>query len=178
VGLGDDLSRIAAAAGAFGEVGGVLAAEPSPGRRVYLVAFEADGSGDWLLLDDAAVAVAQRETVREAASIIALCELAADVAGGGDIPGLRARLAQLRAVENPPGIAAAEAAAAALADALGIEPRVASPGYLDAVGLATRDLERVLGETTSPFTAALKAGTAAVDEFVRDVERRYAVPLR
>lgn len=176
--LADDLLRIAAAASAFGDVAGVLAAEPSPARRLYLVALGEGDPAAWLVLDDAGSPVENVTDVRDAASIVALCELAADVAGGGDIPGLRARLAQLRAVENPPGIDEAEAAAAALEEALGVEPRVATPQYLDAVGFATRDLERVLGETSSPFTEALRAGTAAVDEFAKDVERRYAVALR
>ena len=65
-----------------------------------------------------------------------------------------------------------------LEQAIGEEPRVASPAYLDAVGFAARELERLLGETASPFAEALRSGTAAVEEFAKDVERRYAVDLR
>jgi hypothetical protein len=178
VAVSDDLLRIAAAVATYGEVTGILAAEPSAGRRVYLVAFGAGEEGEWLVVDDAAAPVLRREDVRDTASVVALCELAADVAGGGDVADLRARLAELRAVENPPGIDAAEAAALALEQAIGEEPRVASPAYLDAVGYAARELEQVLGETASPFAEALRSGTAAVEEFAKDVERRYAVDLR
>jgi hypothetical protein len=178
VAVSDDLLQIAAAVATYGEVTGILAAEPSTGRRVYLVAFGAGEGGAWLVVDDAAVPVARREDVRDAASVVALCELAADVAGGGDVVGLRARLAEVRVTENPPGIEAAEAAALTLEQAIGEEPRVASPAYLDAVGYAARELERLLGETASPFAEALRSGTAAVEEFVKDVERRYAVDLR
>ena len=178
MGVSDDLVRIAAAVATYGEVTGILAAEPSTGRRLYLVAFGAGDEGAWLVVDDAAVPVVRREDVRDTASVVALCELAADVAGGGDVAGLRARLAEVRAVENPPGIDAAEAAALTLEQAIGEEPRVASPAYLDAVGYAARELERLLGETASPFAEALRSGTAAVEEFSKDVERRYAVDLR
>jgi hypothetical protein len=178
VALTEDLLRIAAAVSVYGEVTGVLAAEPASGRRLYLVALGADEAGEWLVVDDAAAPIVSREDVRDASSVIALCELAVDFAGGGDLPGLRARLAELRAAENPPGLDAADAAVVALEEAIGEEPRVASPAYLDAVGFAAQELERVLGETASPFAAALRTGAASVEEFVRDVERRYALPLR
>jgi hypothetical protein len=177
VGVSDDLLRIAAAVATYGEVTGILAAEPSAGR-VYLVAFGAGDEGKWLVVDDDAAPVLRREDVRDTASVVALCELATDVAGGGDVARLRARLAEVRVTENPPGIEAAEAAALTLEQAIGEEPRVASPAYLDAVGFAARELERLLGETASPFAEALRSGTAAVEEFARDVERRYAVDLR
>jgi len=178
VALSDDLLRIAEPAAAFGKVAGILAAEPSSGRRLYLVAFGEEGTGEWLVLDEAGDVVELREDVREVASVIALCELAADVAGGGDLADLRARLAEVRTVEHAPGIDAVEAAALVLERALGGEPRVASPEYLDAVGFATRELERVLGVTASPFAEALRAGSGAVDEFVKDVEHRYLISLR
>jgi hypothetical protein len=176
--LSDDLLRIAAAVAVYGEVTGVLAAEPASGRRLYLVALGTGEVGEWLVVDDAAAPIVSREDVRDASSVIALCELAVDFAGGGDLPGLRARLAELRAVENPPGLDAADAAVVALEQAIGDEPRIATPAYLDAVGFAAQELERVLGETASPFAAALRTGAASVEEFVRDVERRYALPLR
>jgi hypothetical protein len=60
---------------------------------------------------------------------------------------------------------------------VGAPPRVASPTYLDDVGTATLALERALGNLTSPFSEALRAGTGAVDEFVREVERAYKLDL-
>ena len=171
--LADDLTRIASAASAHGEVSGVLAAEPARGRRFYLVALGPESSRRWVLLDDAGEVVARRDDVRDAASIVAMCELAGDLAGGGDLEQLRRQLAQVRMVEQPPGIEEAEEAALALEHAIGAAPRVASPGYLDEVGAATVALERALGEASSPFSEAIKAATGAVDEFVRDVERGY-----
>jgi hypothetical protein len=38
-------------------------------------------------------------------------------------------------------------------------------------------LERALGETSSPFSAAIRASTGAVEEFVTDVERNYKLEL-
>ena len=178
MGLSDDLERIAAAASEHGAVSAVLAAEPGAGRRLYLVAFDADGDRSWLALDDDARVVDRRELVREAASLVAICELAGDVAGGGHLEELRAQLAQLRMVENPPGIAEAEQAALALERVVGAPPQVATPGYLDDVGAATLELERALGEQSSPFANALRASTNVVDEFVREVETRYGAELR
>ena len=171
--LADDLTRIAAAASAHGDVTGVLAAEPARGRRFYLVSLGADESRRWVVLDDAGDAVTRREDVRDSASIVAMCELAGDLAGGGDLEQLRQQLAQVRMVEQPPGIEQAEAAALALEHAIGAPPRVATPAYLDEVGAATVSLERALGESSSPFSEAIKAATGAVDEFVREVERDY-----
>jgi hypothetical protein len=176
--LAEELDRAAAAAAPRGAVTGVLAAEPGGGRRLYLVAL-AEGEGTrWLVLDAEGRALDRREEVRSAASIIALCELAADVAGGGDLAALRQELARLRIVERPDGIEEAEEAATELERAIGEPPRVASPDYLDGVGAATAALEAALGDLGSPFAAALRAGSGAVDEFVRDVERGYALPLR
>ncbi|MGH3026387.1 MAG: hypothetical protein ACRDLR_08080, partial [Gaiellaceae bacterium] len=90
---------------------------------------------------------------------------------------LRVQLAQVRMVEQPPGIEEAEAAALALERTIGAPPRVARPGYLDEVGAATLALERELGQVSSPFSEALRAGTGAIDGFVREVERRYLVDL-
>jgi hypothetical protein len=60
---------------------------------------------------------------------------------------------------------------------LGAPPRLATPAFLDEVGAATVLLERALGETTSPFSSAIRGATGAVDEFVREVERDYGVSL-
>lgn len=176
--LADDLERIAVAAGQQGQVAGVLAAEPASGRRFYLVALGGEGARRWVVLDDAAEVVDRRDDVRDTASIVAMCELAEDLAGGGDLEELRARLAQVRMVEQPPGIEEAEAAALALERTIGAPPRVATPGFLDDVGAATVALERALGEVSSPFSDAIRGATGAVDEFVREVEREYLVDLR
>jgi hypothetical protein len=176
--LADDLTRIAAVASAHGEVSGVLAAEPTGGRRVYLVALGPEEARRWLLLDDDGGVVTRRDDVRDAASIVAMCELAGDLAGGGDLEQLRQQLAQVRMVEQPPGIEEAEDAALALERAIGAPPRVAMPSYLDELGAATVALERTLGEASSPFSEAIRAATGAVEEFVRDVERGYLTELR
>ena len=175
--LGEDLERIAGAASAHGEVTGVLAAEPAAGRRFYLVALGADESRRWIVLGDDGQPIDAREDVRDTASIVAMCELAADLAGGGDLEQLRAELARVRIVEQPPGIEEAEEAALALERVLGAPPRLATPAFLDEVGAATVLLERALGETTSPFSSAIRGATGAVDEFVREVERDYGVSL-
>jgi hypothetical protein len=84
----------------------------------------------------------------------------------------------VRMVEQPEGIEEAETAALALEQVVGSPPRLASPVYLDEVGAATLALEQALGELTSPFSQALRAGTGAVEAFVRDVERGYLADLR
>jgi hypothetical protein len=175
--LTDDLERIAAAASQHGPVSGVLAAEPGRSRRLYLIAYGGDEDREWLVLDDQGAPVERKDDVRDTASIVAMCELAGDLAGGGDLETLRSQLARVRMVEQPPGIEEAEEAALALERTIGAPPRVATPGFLDEVGAATMALERALGETSSPFSAAIRASTGAVEEFVADVERRYKLEL-
>lgn len=178
----DDLARIAAAAAGYavsGErVAGVLAAEPLPGRRVYLCAFESGDGRSWLALDDDGKPVSDRGLVREAASLAALCEVAEEAAGGGRLDELRARLAELREAEAPEGIEEAQEAAVALARTIEPGPRLARTAYLDAVGAASRRLEQALGESSgSPFAAAMQQALPAVEELAADVERRYRGPL-
>lgn len=175
--LTDDLERIATAAAAHGPVTAVLAAEPASALRRYLVAYGDGETRRWLVLDDGGAAVTRRDEVRDTASIVAMCELAEDLAGGGDLEQLRLELARVRMVEQPPGIEEAEEAALALERVLGAPPRLATPSFLDDVGAATVTLERALGETSSPFSAAIRGASGAVDEFVREVEREYVVTL-
>lgn len=174
--LVEELERIAARSGA----GAVLAAEPAPGERLYLCAFEeGDGGRTWLALDGAGEPVADRRRVREAVSILALCEVAEETAGGGDLDDLRSQLAALRIAENPPGIEEAEEAALELQRVLGGAPALATPQRLDEIGIATRRLEQVLGGPTqgSPFAAAMKGAGDLVEALWGDVERSYRIPL-
>jgi hypothetical protein len=182
VGLREDLERIAASAAGFAADGermaGVVPARAEPDERTYLCAFDRGEERTWLVLDDAGAAETNREVVRRTASIIALCELAEERAGGGDLQELREQLVALRLTENPPGIEEAEEAALDLERAIGSPPRLAEPAFLDRVGAAARLLELALGPSAaSPFAGAMKQGMAAVDEFVRDVESNYRATL-
>jgi len=179
--VGEDVGRIASAAAGFAEPGeelsGVLVTE-TLGRRVYLCAFESAERRAWLALNADAEPLTEGRLVREAASLAALCEVAEESAGGGRLPELRARLSELRETDNPEGIDEAEAAAAALAETLQPEPRVASSAYLDALGSASRRLEQALGESgASPFAAAMQAALGAVEELTADVERHHKLPF-
>jgi hypothetical protein len=128
--LAEDLERIASVRN---DVAAVLAAEAADGVRRYLLALGGDEDRTWLVVDDRGEPVLGRDQVRDTASIVAMCELAGDLA------------------EDEP-------------------PRLASPAYLDQIGAAAAGRPE--------FPEALRAGTAAVEEFVRDVERGYALPLR
>lgn len=181
--LVDELSRIASLAAARGDEGdsvaAVLASEPRPGERVYLCAFHS-GAGDrtWLALDPAGEPVRSRRAVRDAASIAALCEVAEEAAGGGELDELLARLAALRLTEAPAGIESAEEAVRELQRVIGAPPQTASPARLDAIGVATRRLEQALGQAAgSPFAAAVKSATVAVDALVGEIEGTYRVGL-
>ena len=184
VGLSDDVGRVAAAADAFSEPGerveAVLVAETTTGERTYVCAFAAaDGARTCLALDGDGAPLTSRERVRGAVSIAALCEIAEESAGGGDLEELRSQLVTLRLTENPPGIDEAEDAALALEATIGASPRVASPGYLDEVGAATRRLERALGsDAASPFANAMRSAAPFVDELARDVEAQYKLELK
>jgi hypothetical protein len=180
--LRDDLDRIAQAALALGEPGeeltGIVPAEPGEGERAYLCAFARGDERSWLVLDDTGAPVTDREAVRRTASIAAMCELAEETAGGGELDELRDRLVTIRLTESPDGIEEAEEAALALQQVIGAPPRLANPGYLDRVGAATRRLELALGDPgSSPFAEAMKAGMGSVEEFSADVESRYKRPL-
>ena len=179
MGLREELEQVAELAQPFAERGeavtGVLPTEAAPGRRVYLCAYADGGGRTWLALDGEGATISSRAAVREAASIAALCELAEESAGGGDLEELRSELVALRLRENPPGIVEAEEAALELERTLAAPPRLATPSYLDAVGAATRRLEQALGDGAggSPFTAAMKQGMVAVEELTAEVEGRY-----
>ena len=180
--LTEDLERVAALAAALARDGehveGVVPAQAEPDERTYLCALVSNGERTWLVLDDQGAAVTSRDVVRRTASIIALCELAEERAGGGDLQDLREQLVALRLTENPDGIEEAEEAALDLERVIGAPPRLAEPAYLDRVGASARRLELALGPSAgSPFAEAMKQGTAAVDELVRDVEMHYRSTL-
>jgi hypothetical protein len=183
VSLEKDLDRIAAAAAAFAEATealvGIVAAEPAHGLRLYLCAYQlSSGETSWLVLDEQGRPVRRRMLVRDAVSITALCELASDAAGGGDLDQLRARLAELRRSENPEGIDEAEDAAEQLQSVLGSPPVLATPERLDAIGEATRRLELALGDgMDSPFARTMKDATESVQAFTADVESAYKTAL-
>jgi hypothetical protein len=182
VGLPDELERVAVAAEAYAapdeRVRGILAAEPLQHGRIYLCAYERDEGHAWLALDASAGPVASRDAVREAAQLAALCEVAEEAAGGGDLDALRARLRELRETEAPEGIEEAEEAALALAETIQPEPRLATTEYLDRLGVAARRLEQALGDGGgSPFAAAMQQALPAVEELAADVQRTYKGPL-
>lgn len=177
----EDVARIAGAAAAFAAPGETLAGmlvTETLGRRVYLCAFESAEGRAWLALGDDTQPLTDGRLVREAASLAGLCEVAEESAGGGNLPELRARLAEIRETDNPDGIEEAEAAVASLAEMLQPEPRVATGAYLDALGSASRRLEQALGESgVSPFAAAMQAASGSVEELAAGVERNHKLPL-
>jgi hypothetical protein len=173
------IAGIAAGYAADGEsVEAVLAAETLAGKRRYVCAFVSNARRSWLVVDDSGEPVTRRADVREAVSLAALCEVAVDAAGGGDVAELRSQLAALRVTENPPGIDQAEEAALALERTLGAPPRLATPAWLDELGAATRRLESALGENVrSPFSEAMQHAMGAVDALAEEVEDGYKLPL-
>ena len=182
MGLADEIEAVRAAARKLADEGeevvGVVPAEPNGGRRIYLCAYAVGDSTRWLALDGAGDVVVERGVVRDAVSIAALCELAEETAGGGDVARLRERLAEIRETENPEGIEEAEAAAAALEETFAAAPRVATVEYLDALGLAATRLEQALGGADgSSFGEAMKVGVGAAQELASEVERSYKTPL-
>ncbi len=176
--LGDELAAAAAAAAAFADEGewvaGVIAAEPVGSGRVYLCSFELAERLRWLALDATLAPIRRRSVVRDAVTISALCEIAEESAGGGDLEELRAQLLTLRVTEAPEGIEEAEEAALELERTIAPPPRVASAAYLDALGDAARRLERALGPVEhSSFAAAVQASAGVVEELTTDVESAY-----
>jgi hypothetical protein len=182
VGLEEELSTAGESArehAAEGEeVVAVIPTEPGTGSRVYLCAYQGTGERSWLALDADGRPIADRVLVRDAVAIAAMCELAEESAGGGDVGELRARLVELRLTDDPEGIEEAELAAAELQGAIKPPPRVASVAYLDELGLAAAKLEQALGQVGgSPFAEAMKSGVVASDDLADEVESLYKGPL-
>jgi hypothetical protein len=181
VSLEDDLERIADRARGFASVGEELAVviptEPVSGARVYLCAYAAADERSWLALDDVGEPVRDRTLLHDAVTVAALCELAEESAAGGDPDGLEAQLVELGQTEDV-DVTDAREALADLRSVLLDPPRVASPAYLDRIGLATRRFEQELGEVgASPFAEAMRNGSAAVEGLAAEVEGAYRAPL-
>jgi hypothetical protein len=182
VALSEELARVAEAAGRYAgaeeEVTAVIPTEPVAGLRVYLCAYGYGEPRTWLALDPNGAPIEDRTILRDAVTIAAMCELAEEAAGGGDLDELRAKLAEVRAAESPAGIEEAEEAALELERMIAAGPRLASPAYLDSMGAATRRLERALGGALqSPLSEAIKRTVWAVDELTREVEAAYKLEL-
>ncbi|HSC50844.1 MAG TPA: hypothetical protein VLD16_11325 [Gaiellaceae bacterium] len=121
--LENDLRRIAEAAGRFAadgeDVAGIVPAEPASGIRVYVCAYGSGEDSSWLVLDATAVPVRDRQLVRDAVSIAALCELAEEAAGtepSGARVATPALLDELGAAGGPEVAAAVGAASEAIAE--------------------------------------------------------------
>jgi hypothetical protein len=180
--LAGELERVAGLVADSAEdarVVAVLAAEPAEGRRAYVCALESpDGTRSWIAVDAAGAVVTSRRELRDAVSIAALCEIAEEAAGGGDLDDLLSRLVAVRISEQPVGVEEAEAAVLALQHTIGAPPQLATPARLDAIGAATRRLELALDPAAgSPFAATLRSAQDAIEELLRDVESSYRVPL-
>jgi hypothetical protein len=173
---------VAAGLAAPGEaLSAVLPTEAHRGGRLYLCAFESEtGERSWVGLDGDAQPVLERSALRDAVSIAALCELAEEIAAGGDLDDLLAQLVALRLTESPEGIEEAEAAVLELQRAIGAPPALATPARLDAIGAATRRLELALGGASqgSPFAHTMRGAGEVVDSLTADVERSYRGRLR
>ena len=180
--LADELERIAEAArahaGAGEELAAVIPAEPADGMRVYLCAFASSESRSWLGLDAGGAPVTDRGLVHDAVTIAALCELAEENAGGGHVDEVKTQLEELGRVEGLELVRDAQVALVELEAVLEALPRIASPVYLDRIGLATRRFEHALGEIgASPFAEAMKRGSIAVEGLTVEVEGAYKLPL-
>lgn len=182
--LAGELERISdlaqSLAGSGDVVSGVLAAEPSDDGRVYVCSFDgADGLRSWLAVREDGSPVTVRAELRAAVSIAALCEVAAEAAGGGDLDDLVAQLVDLREREAPDGIEDAEAAARELREIVGEPPQLATSERLDAIGAAVRRLEQELSPNApSPFVAAMRSAEGVVGELQREIEAGYRLALR
>ena len=148
----------------------VIPTEPEPGRRVYLCAFETEPRS-WLALDAAGqvrrrarARPRRRSRSRPCASSRRSRPAAASSRSSAQ------QLVALRLTETPEGIEEAEEAALELERTIGAPPRLATPAYLDAIGVAARRLEQALGEIgSSPFAEAMKNATAVIAELEPEV---------
>ena len=134
--LEQDLRRIAERAAVYAEEGeeiaGIVPTEPASGFRLYVCAYGGDDATSWLVLDATGVPVSDRELVRDAVSIAALCEVAEEAAG----------------VEPD----SARVASPALLDELGTD---AGPGLADAVKGAAGTVEELVRDVERGYKRPL-----------------------
>jgi hypothetical protein len=120
IALEDDLRSTAEKAAAFAapneRVAAVLAAEPSEGARVYICSYEDDANRSWLVLDESGEALTGRVLVREAVTLVALCEIAEEMAGIDVVLPRLATPAYLDRVGTPDVAASLQAVDALLED--------------------------------------------------------------
>ncbi|MGN6378090.1 MAG: hypothetical protein ACTHNU_04000 [Gaiellales bacterium] len=148
-----DLERAEAAAESHARAGervaAVMPAEPTPGLRVYLAAFESGHDLEYMLLDEDGVPVADLRLVRDAVSVIALSERAEEVSAAvsadviaGRFDELAGRLAKedAGASQAARDVAGAAREVASVADGV----RLATPAYLDEVGAVAAALGAAL----------------------------------
>ena len=131
------------------QVAAVIAVEPEPGQRRYLAAFEAGEDVEYLLVDPGGAPVSDRRMIRDAVSLIALCELAEELSLAVAADTVRERFgavaAELRSQDPAAaGAAVAVAEAAEVVAAAAAGPRVATPAFLDAVAAVAFQLGSAL----------------------------------
>ncbi len=148
-----ELEQAATAAAAHaleGErVAAVMPAEPVPGVRVYVAAFESGAGLAYLALDGDRQPVSDTSLVRDAVSLIALAERAEEVSAGIDAESIGGRFNELATRLDGLDPAAADAARAVAAAALAVAQlvsglRLATPAYLDQLGQAAGALGAAL----------------------------------
>ena len=117
MGLEQDLRRIAERAAVYAvdgeDVAGIVPAEPADGIRLYVCAYGSEDATTWLVLDATAVPVSDRELIRDAVSIAALCEVAEAAAGVEPDSARVASPALLDELGAAPGAEVAEAVSGA-----------------------------------------------------------------
>lgn len=155
----------AAHAGPGERVAAVIPAEPAGGLRVHLVAFEGGERLGYVMLDTAGETVADERLVRDAVSLIALCELAEEVSMAGAAAEIAERfqtLAGLLAEDEPEASAAARrvAEAARLVGEVAAGPRVATPGYLDRLAEVADDFGAAFAAYASQAERMAQAASA------------------
>jgi hypothetical protein len=156
-------------AGPGERVAAVIPAEPAGGLRVHLVAFEGGERLGYVMLDTAGDTVADERLVRDAVSLIAICELAEEVAMAGAAAEIAERfqaLAGLLAEDEPEASAAARrvAEAARVVGKVAAGPRVATPGYLDRLAEVADDFGAAFAAYASQAEQMAQAASAGGPE--------------
>jgi hypothetical protein len=162
------------------ELAGIVPAEPRDGLLVYLCAFRGEQDAmSWLVFDGMGHVIDDSTLVRDAVSIVAMCELAEEAAAGEDLDELTARVEELRVKESPPAVDEVEEAITNLRATVGEPPHVATPARLDAVGAATRRLEQVLADGgASPFAESMARAVATVNALAAEIVGGYKRELK